>query len=72
MSYTVKRRSSRGRLKQGGEFRSYLYSGGFNRLEGRSTAPGSMVKPETHFLRTCCLVAFEIIFLAVGVWFMFR
>ena len=71
MPYTVKRRSSRGRLKQG-EFHSYLYSGGFNRLEGRSTAPGSMVKPENHLLRTCCLVALEVIFLAVGVWFMFR
>ena len=71
MSFTVKRRSSRGKLRQGA-YRSYLYSGGFNRLEGKSTAPGSMVKPETHFFRTCCLVALEIIFLAVGVWFMFR
>ena len=71
MPYTVKRRSSRGRPGQG-VYRSYLYSGGFNRLEGKSTAPGSMVKPETHLFRTCCLAAFEIIFLAVGVWFMFR
>ena len=71
MSYTVKKRSSRGRHQQG-EFRSYLYSGGFNRLEGKSTAPGSMVKPETHLFRTCCLAVLEIIFLAVGVWCMFR
>ena len=71
MSYTVKRRSSWGKLKQAA-YRSYLYSGGFNRLEGKSTAPGSLVKPETHFFRTCFLVALEIVFLAVGVWCMFR
>ena len=70
MPYTVKRRSSRGRRQ--GAYRSYLYSGGFNRLEGKSTAPGSMVKPETHLFRTCCFAVIEIIFLAVGVWCMFR
>ncbi len=71
MPYTVKRRSSRGRPGQG-VYRSYLYSGGFNRLEGKSTAPGSMVKPKSHLLRTACLVSLEIIFLGVGVWFMFQ
>ena len=54
------------------ELRSYLYSGGFHRLEGKSTAPGSLAKPETHFVRTVCLISAEIIFLAVGLWYMFR
>lgn len=54
------------------ELRSYLYSGGFHRLEGKSTAPGSLAKPETHILRNICLISAEIIFLAVGVWYMFR
>ena len=55
-----------------GELRSYLYSGGFHRLEGKSTAPGSLAKPETHLFRTVCLISAEIIFLAVGLWYMFR
>ena len=71
MADLKKRKSPRGRLRPG-ELRSYLYSGGFNRLEGKSTAPGSMVKPESHLFRTCCVVSLEIIFLAVGFWFMFR
>lgn len=55
-----------------GELRSYLYSGGFHRLEGKSTAPGSLAKPESHLFRTVCLISAEIIFLAVGLWYMFR
>ena len=55
-----------------GELRSYLYSGGFHRLEGKSTAPGSLAKPEHSVFRTICLVSAEILFLAVGLWYMFR
>ena len=58
--------------RKSGELRSYLYSGGFHRLEGKSTAPGSLAKPENNLFRSVCLIAAEIIFLAVGLWYMFR
>ncbi|MBE6384768.1 MAG: hypothetical protein E7048_03775 [Lentisphaerae bacterium] len=60
------------RPRQKGELRSYLYSGGFHRLEGKSTAPGSLAKPEHSTFRTICLISAEILFLAVGLWYMFR
>ena len=55
-----------------GELSSYLYSGGFHRLEGRSTAPGSLARPENHIFRKVCLIGAEILFLAIGLWYMFR
>lgn len=55
-----------------GELRSYLYSGGFHRLEGKSTAPGSLSRPEHSLFRKVCLISIEVIFLAVGLWYMFR
>lgn len=60
------------RTSKKGELRSYLYSGGFHRLEGKSTAPGSLAKSDHSLFRTVCLVAAEILFLAVGLWYMFR
>ncbi|MBO5791384.1 MAG: hypothetical protein J6S54_02805 [Lentisphaeria bacterium] len=64
-------RKKRRRGKKG-ELSSYLYSGGFHRLEGRSTAPGSLARPENHIFRKVCLIGAEILFLAIGLWFMFR
>ena len=55
-----------------GELRSYLYSGGFHRLEGKSTAPGSLAKPESHLFRNVCLISAEVLFLLIGLWYMFR
>ena len=55
-----------------GELRSYLYSGGFHRLEGKSTAPGSLAKPESHLFRNICLISAEVLFLLIGLWYMFR
>ncbi len=55
-----------------GELHSYLYSGGFHRLEGKSTAPGSLAKPESHLFRNICLISAEILFLLIGLWYMFR
>ena len=60
------------RTSKKGELRSYLYSGGFHRLEGKSTAPGSLARPENHIFRKVCLIGAEILFLAIGLWYMFR
>lgn len=54
------------------EVSSYFHSGGFQRLEGRSTAPGSLIKPKSSTLRTFSLIAVEVLFLAIGLWYMFR
>ena len=54
------------------EVSSYFHSGGFQRLEGRSTAPGSLIRPKNSTLRTVSLIAVELLFLAVGLWYMFR
>ncbi|MBR2373468.1 MAG: hypothetical protein IKA87_04485 [Lentisphaeria bacterium] len=64
--------SSKRKTYRKGELHSYLYSGGFHRLEGKSTAPGSLAKNESHVFRSVCLVSLEIIFLAIGCWYMFR
>lgn len=55
-----------------GELRSYLYSGGFHRLEGKSTAPGSLARPEHSLFRKICLIGAEVLFIAIGLWYMFR
>jgi hypothetical protein len=55
-----------------GELRSYLDSGGFQRLEGKSTAPGSLAKQESHLLWKIFLISAELLFLAVGLWYMFH
>ena len=68
--YPERKKRPAGRRK--GELRSYLDSGGFQRLEGKSTAPGSLAKHETHLLWKVCLISAEILFLAVGIWYMFR
>ena len=60
------------RTSKKGELRSYLYSGGFHRLEGKSTAPGSLAKPESHLFRNICLISAEVLFLLIGLWYMFR
>ncbi|MBQ9755172.1 MAG: hypothetical protein IJV93_10560 [Lentisphaeria bacterium] len=60
------------RTSKKGELRSYLYSGGFHRLEGKSTAPGSLAKPESHLFRNVCLISAEVLFLLIGLWYMFR
>ena len=55
-----------------GELRSYLDSGGFQRLEGKSTAPGSLAKQESHLMWKIFLISAEVVFLAVGLWYMFH
>lgn len=70
MAESAERKKRRSGKK--GELHSYLYSGGFHRLEGKSTAPGSLAKPESHLFRNICLISAEILFLLIGLWYMFR
>lgn len=62
----------KGRKGKKSELHSYLYSGGFHRLEGRSTAPGSLTRPESSLFRKVCLIGAELLFLAIGLWYVFR
>ena len=50
----------------------YVHSGGFERLKGRSTAPGSVLPAQLVAKRRRMLIALTLILLAIGgyfIWF---
>lgn len=68
----LNRQYSTSRSRRPGELRSYMHSEGFSRLAGQPTAPGSLLHTRSPLLRKIVLIAAELLFLAIGIWFIFR
>ena len=62
------RRSRNGRR----EVRRYIHTGSFNRLAGRSTAPGSEIPERFYFRRRAVVLALALALLLPGLIALFR
>ena len=51
------------------DVKRYVHSGGYNRLAGRSTAPGSLRPPGFYVKRRVVFIIFGVLFFGTALWF---